>query len=322
MSLASTTCLASRPQTGPRHYAPVTPASVVTRKASAPATCGELVRGHLDGQDFLVNCPIDLHAQAEVTPVAMLGLHMHSPQHYGKTLDALTMLATRHGLRPAHLLRIHNPVSRGKGMASSTADITAAVAAFCDSAGIELDDDTLGTLIAQIKPSDGVHFPGIAHLDRLQGICHESLPAPGGLRVLVVDCGGQADTVDFDHERARALYREHRQDVLFMLDKVRRGLLAHDLRRVADAATLSARLSQHILPKPPLETVLQRARYEGALGVNCAHSGTVLGVLYDDGDPRRSWRLRSAMIQELGEQYPVVGDFAVIGGGLTRSTAA
>lgn len=285
-------------------------------KVRAPATCGELIQAHLDGEDFLVNCPIDLFAEAEVSAVGMLGLHMRSPEQHGKIIRALHRVASENQRDLSHIVHIHSPIPRGKGMASSTADITAAVAAFCKSAGIDLDDAAFGSLMTRIEPSDGVHFPGIAHVDHLEGVCHESLPVPRGLRVLVLDCGGEVDTVGFDRERSRAIYREHRDDVVWMLDTVRDGLRDHDLRRVAQAATTSARISQQILPKPPFEAVLERAIHEGALGVNCAHSGTVLGVMYEDSNPHLGERLRAAMIQELGEQYPVLGDFAVISGGV------
>lgn len=44
---------------------------------------------------------------------------------------------------------------------------------------------------------------------------------------------------------------------------------------------LSARTHQRILRKPQLETVIGLAKEVGALGVNVAHSGTVIGLLLD-----------------------------------------
>jgi hypothetical protein len=48
-------------------------------------------------------------------------------------------------------------------------------------------------------------------------------------------------------------------------------------------SALSARAHQRILPKPQLEKVIGLAREVGALGVNVAHSGTVIGLLLDPG---------------------------------------
>lgn len=285
-------------------------------RVKAPATCGELIQGHLDGEDFLVNCPIDLFAEAKVQPVAMPGLHVHASAQHGKIVRALEVAARDMDARLAHALSVHSPIPRGKGMASSTADITAALAAYCMSAGIELDDAALGELICRIEPSDGVHFPGIAHVNHLTGECHASLPVPQGLRVLILDCGGEVDTVTFDRERARRMYREHRSEVARMLETLKLGLQHHDLNLVGVAATSSALLSQLVLPKAPFDTVLELTLREGGLGVNCAHSGTVLGVMYADDEPLRGAHLHEVMTSALGDRHPVVGDFAVIGGGV------
>ena len=58
---------------------------------------------------------------------------------------------------------------------------------------------------------------------------------------------------------------------------------------------------------------------QGAIGeqdflLNCAHSGTVLGVLYR-ADAEVRDRLLAAVGAEFGADLDVLGDFAVIGGG-------
>jgi L-threonine kinase len=50
------------------------------------------------------------------------------------------------------------------------------------------------------------------------------------------------------------------------------------------------------------------------LGINCAHSGTVLGLLYG-GAPGRDELLRERVQRCFGADLPVIGDFNVIGGG-------
>ena len=51
---------------------------------------------------------------------------------------------------------------------------------------------------------------------------------------------------------------------------------------IGAGATRSAVANQHLLYKPQLDTVLQLAHDVGAVGVNAAHSGTVLGLLFED----------------------------------------
>ena len=64
---------------GSADIGPMAPPSPFTTRSRAPATCGELVQGAIDGCDFLVNCPIDLYATASVATVDDGGLHLRSP---------------------------------------------------------------------------------------------------------------------------------------------------------------------------------------------------------------------------------------------------
>ncbi|MFP5407317.1 MAG: GHMP kinase, partial [Gammaproteobacteria bacterium] len=76
----------------------------------------------------------------------------------------------------------------------------------------------------------------------------------------------------------------------------------------------SARLSQQILYKPQFEQLLAETRELGALGVNCAHSGTVLGVLHR-ADEALTHALVGRIEASFGPSLRIHGDFRVIGGG-------
>ena len=61
----------------------------------APATCGELIQGCLDGHDFLVNCPIDLYAYAELQPTSTPGISVSDVAHHGKIDHGIALLTDR-----------------------------------------------------------------------------------------------------------------------------------------------------------------------------------------------------------------------------------
>jgi L-threonine kinase len=283
-------------------------------RVRAPATCGELIQGAIDGQDFLVNCPIDWFAEVELTSAGAPGLEIEGEGDFAKVTAALTRVAGLYDVALNHRLCIASPIPRGKGMASSTADITAALGAFIRHAGIDLNDEGFGSLIASIEPSDCVHYAGIAEVNHLSSKLFARFPVPNGLRVMVLDCGGQVETLRFDRARARAIYGEHRAEVMGLLGELRRGLLFADAAAIGDAASRSARLSQQVLRKPPLDVLHRIAADAGAVGINCAHSGTVLGVMYVKR-PGRAEELRRAIERAFGRDLPLVGDHAIIGGG-------
>jgi L-threonine kinase len=96
---------------------------------------------------------------------------------------------------------------------------------------------------------------------------------------VVIDPGGEVDTMAFNRinhrEALNRLAAEHQQ----AFDLLRHGLKRGDWGAVGEAATLSARVHQTILPNPLFGLVIALAREVGALGVCRAHSGTLLGLL-------------------------------------------
>jgi L-threonine kinase len=283
-------------------------------RCKAPGTCGELVQGHLDGLDFLINCPIDLYAHAAVESLDRPGLLLREPERFGKIRDTVTLAAHELMFELRHRVLVDSDIPRGKGLASSTADISAALHAVLRHSGVRASPTIFARLLTEVEPSDCTHFSGIAHVNHLTGDLMEALPAPHDLRVLIVDDGGEVDTIGFDRERARGVYRQCRALVQGMVELLKRGLRERRDDWVAGAATASARISQSILHKPHFDALLRLALDNGALGVNCAHSGSVLGVLYRGADGLRH-RLAERIHREFGTDVSILGDHRVIAGG-------
>jgi L-threonine kinase len=245
-----------------------------------PATCGELVQGTLDGIPCLVSCPIQYYSVARVRLRAESGWEVpcDAPKSAAALQAGLAWLGETS--RGGHLqLETHMP--RGRGYGSSTADIGATLYALARALGRSLTPAEVARLAVDVEPSDSSMFPGLALFAHRSGqVCQALGPAPA-LSVLVIDPGGEVDTLAFnrlDHQAAlRRLAAEHMQ----AFDLLRQGLKERDWAALGEAATLSSRLHQAILFNPLLEPVLALARQVGALGVCRAHSGSLLGLLLD-----------------------------------------
>jgi len=283
-------------------------------RSHAPGTCGEFMQGHIKGQDFLVNCPIDLYSCAEVTPCENSGLKIELQSQYCKVRDTLTLASHELMLPLRHAVSIRSKIPRGKGMASSSADTSATLSAFLEASACSVSPLIFARLLAEVDPSDGVHFTGITRVNHLTGDMLDHLPEPSGMRVLIVDCGGTVDTLNFDREHARAVYRKNEERITSALLTLKRGLREDDPIAIAYAATESARISQDIHYKPQFDDLLRLVTDLGALGVNCAHSGSVLGVLYL-ADAKLAERLCDAVTRRFGSFVGIVGDHRIISGG-------
>ena len=258
-----------------------------------PGTCGELVQGTVEGVPFHVSCPVDIYATVDVElETEWLGLDC--PADSPKASAALRALLARQGCNGiGGRMAIRSPLPRSKGMASSTADVAGAIYAAARALDREVPPSEVARLALEIEPSDGSLFPNIVLFDHWGGKLWEDLGPCPPLELVVLDFGGEVDTLAFNRQDRSALLRETEAQVAEALSMVREGLVRGLPDLIGHGATLSALANQRILFKPQLEAVLAAAEEVDALGVNVAHSGTVLGVLLDsrlhDAQDVRAW---------------------------------
>lgn len=259
-----------------------------TASASAPGTCGELVQGMIGGVDFLVTCPINQFSRATVTVSRSdeAGQLVRGIDHLPKTRQAVaaTLRRLQECLGIAGLVAdvaIANPIPAGKGMGSSSADITAAVHATAQAAGVPLTPETISSIALAVEPTDGVMFPGIAMFDHRHGKILELLGAPPPMEVIVIDRGGQLDTLEFNRVDRAEKWASIADATSEALELTREGIRRSDPELVGRGATISARAGSPDGAAPWVERASDFADAIGAVGVNVAHSGTVVGILLD-----------------------------------------
>ena len=255
-------------------------------KASAPGTCGELAQGMLGGVLCLVTCPIDIRSTAAVELLPGDG-NIEAWEDSPKAARAVQ--ATLDFLGEADVdarLSLDSRLPRGKGMASSTADVAASIAATASAAGRRLEPQQIAEIALGVEPSDGVMFPGIAVFDHREGRIARALGQPPPMRVLVLDFGGTVDTLEYNREcnsaaRDNALKaQEPRMSEAVAL--IEAGLLQGNPLFIGKGSTISAVANQEVSFNTRLDDVLAFSTRAGAYGVNVAHSGTVIGILLPD----------------------------------------
>lgn len=267
--------------------------------AGIPCSWGELVQGTVDGVDVLITSPVNrwTWATARWQSSPGPGEAPHGPagrasaQNFAgwrvwragaKVQRALAELAAP---RPGWI-HLRSPLRPGAGCATSTADLCVALTAAAALQGRHLPPDELFARCLQVEPSDGIMFPGLALVDHRQGRHAASLGPPPPLAIAGLDPGGIVNTVAFNARRNLAMAnRQKEAAVREALDLARRSIAAGDAAGLAAAATLSARAHQRLLPNPLWEPAQGWCRETGAIGLMVAHSGVVLGLLYD---PRRA----------------------------------
>ena len=250
--------------------------------ASAPGTCGELAQGMLDGVLCLVTCPIDIRSTATVELSPGEGV-IEAPPDSPKAAQAV--VATLEHLGESGMdarLALDSPLPRGKGMASSTADVAASIAATAAAAGRWLEPEQIAEIALGVEPSDGVMFPGIVVFDHREGRIARPLGQPPPMRVLVLDFGGVVDTLEYNRvarDNALKLQAPRMSEAVSLIET---GLLRGNPLFIGKGATISAIANQEVSFNPYLDDVLAFSAEVGGYGVNVAHSGTVIGLLLPD----------------------------------------
>lgn len=285
----------------------------------APGVCGELAQGVIEGIHFLVTCPVDFYSRVKVDIYAD-GPGVEAPEDCDKAAAAVRR--TLFHLKNAKVrakLTINNPIPRGKGMASSSADLAAAIAATGLALGEEISPYQIAQIALSIEPTDGIMIPGVALFDHRAGIIRESLGPPPPMEIVALDLGGTVDTVQFNMVDRFQRWQSVDKQTGEALRLLRRGIEEQDPALVGRGASISAEASQRVLAKPRLAEVKEFAESVGAVGVNVGHSGTIMGVLLDARERRGKSTYHKAL-----SAFPdaeSVYHFRLLGGGVQRVDA-
>lgn len=243
-----------------------------------PGSCGELVQGCADGEPFLITCPIDRYSTAVV---ADDGLQRIEAGTKGKAALKKTLQYIQAGHFPFSLY-VSSDLPKGKGMASSSADIGAVIIAAAAACGTALTEQEIACIAASIEPTDGVFCRGVVAINYKTGAIRHSLGILPAMRIAIFDLGGTIDTLAFHQQ-----YAEQEIRCGLVLDHL--PVFAAQMKtaeRIGNAATQSALAHQAVLYKPYLSALLHMGKKWGAVGINIGHSGTVCGLLFPPDYPK------------------------------------
>ena len=144
----------------------------MTYYVRAPGTCGEFIQGSIDGQSFLVTCPINRYSYAlsQVThplPHYYCSLQPKASKACSLVKDTLSITN-----QDSTSIYVRSDIIQGKGMASSSADIAVAAMATALSLNRTLTPKELEMICLSVEPTDASFYPGITQFDYINGaIC-------------------------------------------------------------------------------------------------------------------------------------------------------
>ena len=255
----------------------------MTYYVRAPGTCGEFLQGSIDGQSFLVTCPINRYSYAlsnVIQPFSkeFCALQPKSSQAR-KLVQELVQQKNKNQICPPVYVR--SDILQGKGMASSSADISVTAMATALAMDYDLSLKELEQICLSVEPTDASFYQGVTQFDYIKGTISKPLGMCPPLKILVFDEGGSIDTVSFNKQAdLQNKILEKESIIQESFDFFKQGLITHDIKLIGQAATLSAFGNQRILYKPNLYDFHDVGNSYNSVGTIIAHSGTIMGLLF------------------------------------------
>ncbi|MDY6083847.1 MAG: GHMP kinase [Dialister sp.] len=241
----------------------------------SPGSCGEFIQGYMEGSSFMVTCPVNRYAEAET---GFAGKGDELPEKADKARElTLRFLGRQNEKIP---VKLHSCIQKSKGMASSTADISAVAKAVSLACGQSVSNRDIAEISLAIEPSDATFFKGVTLFDYRHGKIIQELGNVPAMNLLIYDCGGEVDTLQFNSRTdLLRLQKENERTTTRALSLFIKGIEKQSLDLIGKAATISAFVNQRILYKAQLPLFWKIGKKAGGKGVVCAHSGTVLGLI-------------------------------------------
>jgi uncharacterized protein involved in propanediol utilization len=253
---------------------------------------GELLQGVFEDKDAnlrraLVSLPCrQLRSKATFEADASSDTTV-TPAHCVKAKRAAELVISRFARSRigGHLAVASNiPVSRGMG--SSTADVLASILAVLDCLEVDASPECVMEMAVTAETAcDSTLFKQqavlFAHRD---GVVIESftksLPPVDFISINATPDAG-VDTLDFEPARYNKAEIETFRPLRSL---IRQAIQRADARLLGRVATASAHINERFLHKPRLAEIEVIGARHGAIGIQVAHSGTVVGLMFDAND--------------------------------------
>jgi uncharacterized protein involved in propanediol utilization len=202
-------------------------------------------------------------------------------------------------------LVLRSNIPLGWGLGSSTADVIATIRAVAHALDRTFTAEEVAALSVKSEDaSDSVMFEDcaviFAHRDGvvLERLARHLPPVEVlGFNTDTTQAG--VDTLSFN----RAYYTWWEIEAFRpLLGLLRRAVYVQDSSLLGLVASASARINQRFLPKPHFDELERIAERLGAVGLQVAHSGTIVGMLFDPQIDDLDKRIRYArsLVRELG----------------------
>jgi len=249
---------------------------------SYPGSFGEVLQGKVYDKDMLLSCPINIyttvklfesknsHKKSKWVKADKFLYNVLRSWNYEKYYDSLD-------------LEIYSNIPSGKGMASSTADLCAAYYSLLKMFKKNFTEDDLIRQCINIEPTDSIIFREMTLFDYKRGTYREKIGDYISYNILAFEGEKNINTLEFNNKRLPEL-----SDATDLFTILKEGLLENNIEKLSYASEESIKRNQNRLSYPWIKNIENIKKCTSGHGIIGAHSGNVLGIIYEDEEKLRS----------------------------------
>lgn len=247
-----------------------------------PASCGELVQGIVGNKRFVCSYAIDCFTYITVRINEHLDEPLTLPKKSAKAVELVKEMSggVSNDLWDQLDIQIDNRIPYEKGMGSSTADLAALSIALFELFEIPWTPQIIIQLLTRIEATDSIVYPELSMMNPDTG---EKMAYFKQDQYYAVACLIPEENIYTQGIISK--YAERKDNQLAYEDLFKQSLVAFEhssIDELINVAEISAMLNESIVTKPYLKALLKLSRHEGIKGLNISHTGTVIGIIYDD----------------------------------------
>lgn len=283
--------------------------------ASYPGSIGEMIQGNFKGKDVLISCPVNFFTRVTL-------FESNCPvfkYNYPKSMQFMKNALKRwnYDVYEKNMdMVITSQIPKGKGFASSTADLCATYYALLDLFNRSFNERELIDCCIEVEPTDSIIFHTMTIFDYKRGTFKESIGEYFKFYLIVFEGNRRVDTIEFNRGVTKP---SNYVDDLIKIFK--NGLKRKDLKDMALASTESILRNESRLKYSILPEIINIKDFTGGLGIIGAHTGDCLAIIYENSQTvdkaikniegilnYKIYKLetigKEELVQEIGSEYP------------------
>lgn len=241
-----------------------------------PGSFGEVLQGRVENRDVLLSCPVDVYTNVKVLEC----INPKEKFRLEKTNVFLNNILIKWGYESdidSIDIEIASNIPYGKGMASSTADLCGVYHCLLKMFNKQFNEQELIEECIKIEPTDSIVFNQMTLFDYKNGAYKEKIGSYFQYDILAFEGEKVVDTVEFNSGKLPDLSNV---DDLFHV--LKEAIKEKDVTKLSYVSTESIVRNQKRLYYDWIEDIMNIKHKTGGLGIMGAHSGNVLGIIYDD----------------------------------------